>query len=49
MRPPIRGPIVFFLRKSGCHDKKRTDWTLMLAWAGIALALWIIIYVLAVR
>jgi hypothetical protein len=49
MRPPIRGPIAFFLRKSASHDKKRIDWTLVLAWSGIVLALWIIIFVLAVR
>jgi hypothetical protein len=49
MRPPIRGAIAYFLRKPGSGDRKRIDWTLVFAWAGIAIALWIIVFVLALR
>lgn len=49
MRPPLRGAIAFFLRKPGRRDRKRIDWTLVLAWAGIATALWIIILVVTLR
>ena len=49
MRPPIRGAIAFFLRDPANRRKKRTDWTLVLGWAGIAIALWIVVFVLALR
>jgi hypothetical protein len=49
MRPLIRGAIANFLRKPGSRDKRRIDWTLVLAWAGIVIALWIIVFVLALR
>jgi hypothetical protein len=49
MRPPIRGAIAFFLRKPGSRDRKRIDWTLLLAWAGIAIAIWIIVFALTFR
>src|SRR3569832_141753 len=46
MRPPIRGAIAFFLKKPGGRDKNRIDWTLVLAWTGIAIALCVIAFVL---
>ena len=49
MRPPIRGALTVLLRKSGSRDNKRIDWTLVLAWAGIAVALSVVMFVLAVR
>ena len=50
MRPPLRGAIAFFfLRKPGRRDLKRIDWALVLAWAGIAIALCTIALVLTLR
>ena len=49
MRPAIRGAIAFFLRKPGRRDRKRVDWTLVLAWAGIAVALGTVVLVLTLR
>ena len=46
MRAPIRGAIAFLLRRPGGGDKKRIDWTLVLAWAGIAITVWVILFVL---
>lgn len=48
MRAPIRGALAVLLRKSSSRAK-RTDWTLVLAWTGIAVALAVVIFVLAVR
>ena len=43
MRAPIKGAIAFFLREPIGRRRKRSDWALLLGWAGIALALWILL------
>lgn len=49
MRPPIRGAIAFLLTKPDARGRKRIDWTLVLAWAGIVTALSIVALVLTLR
>lgn len=47
MRAPIKGAIAFFMRESAAGRRKRLDWSLLLGWAGIAIALGVIVFVLA--
>ena len=50
MRAPIKGAIAFFLRDAASRRRKRLDWALLLGWAGIAIALSILLWILlAVR
>ena len=47
MRGPLRGMIAFFLPESRVGSRyKHIDWTLLLAWAGIVIALWVLLAVL---
>jgi hypothetical protein len=43
MRAPIKGAIAFFMRESAGRRRKRFDLALLLGWAGIAIALWILL------
>ena len=43
MRAPIKGAIAFFMREQAGRRRKRFDWALLLGWAGIAIALWILL------
>jgi hypothetical protein len=46
MRGPLRKMISFFLVESRLGPRrKQIDWTLVLFWAGIAIALWILLAV----
>jgi len=45
MRPPIKGAIAFFIRDPAGLRRKRTNWGLLLGWAGIAIVLWILLIV----
>lgn len=45
MRGPIRGMIAFLSESRIGPRHKRFDWTLALAWGGIAIALWILLAV----
>ncbi|WP_325170581.1 hypothetical protein [Bradyrhizobium sp.] len=49
MRAPIRGAIVYLMKRPGKPGQRRIDWTLVLAWAGVAIALWIIALVVILR
>jgi hypothetical protein len=46
MRPPIKGAIAFFIRDPAGLRRKRPNWALLLGWAGIAIALWVLLAVL---
>jgi hypothetical protein len=46
MRAPIRGAIAFFMKDRAGRRRDRPDLTLLLGWAGIAIALWILLAVL---
>lgn len=48
MRAPIRAAIAILMRDLTERHRKRLDWTLLLGWAGIAIALGILI-LLALR
>ena len=46
MRAPIKGAIAFFMRETVSGRRKRTDWALLLGWAGLAIALCILLWLL---
>ena len=45
MRAPIKGAITFFIREPAGRRRKRVDFALLLSWAGIAIALWVLLAV----
>lgn len=50
MRAPIKAVIAFFIRDAASRRRNRADWALLLGWAGIAIALCILLwFLLAVR
>ena len=49
MRASVRGALAFLLSKPGSRDKKRIDWTLVLAWTGLVIALSVVVFVLTFR
>jgi hypothetical protein len=50
MRAPIKAAIAFLMRDAASGRRKRPDWALFLGWAGLAIALCILLwFLLAVR
>ena len=46
MRAPIKMAIAFFTRESAGRRRKHLDWSILLGWTGIAIALGVIVFVL---